>query len=45
MHDLYVQDGLFNEMTQAQMDSLYDWCRIHKKEFPQYIFVREVEMI
>ena len=45
MHDLYLYDGLFNEMTQAQLDSLYDWCRIHNKEFPKNIFVREVEII
>ena len=42
MWGLYLADKPYFEMTQAQMDSLYDWCRIHKRQFPEKVFIREV---
>ena len=33
--DIRVQEGYFNrKYTQAQLNSMYDWCKEHNKQFP-----------
>lgn len=44
MWGLYLADKPYFEMTQAQMNSLFDWCQLHKRQMPEKIYIIEVEI-